>query len=103
MNSAYARLKGMEEAIDSHIIAEEEARKAHQLWLSVEALNYSLRTVGVNAPTEPLQTAVRAVRESCSDNEFALALTTALPEESIQRGIYSEASLRARFYRIRQD
>ncbi|XP_035282113.1 MICOS complex subunit MIC60 isoform X2 [Anguilla anguilla] len=102
MNSAYARLKGMEEAIDSHIIAEEEARKAHQLWLSVEALNYSLRTVGVNAPTEPLQTAVRAVRESCSDNEFALALTTALPEESIQRGIYSEASLRARFYRIRQ-
>ncbi|XP_061107078.1 MICOS complex subunit MIC60 isoform X5 [Conger conger] len=102
MNAAYARLKGMEEAIDTHMIAEEEARKAHQLWLSVEALNYSLRLVGVNAPTEPLETAVRAVRESCSDNEFALALTTALPEESLQRGIYSEASLRARFYRIRQ-
>ncbi|KAJ8382459.1 hypothetical protein SKAU_G00032370 [Synaphobranchus kaupii] len=102
MNAAYARLKGIEEAIDSHVVAEEEARKAHHLWLSVEALNYTLRTVGVNAPTEPLETAVQAVRNSCSNNEFALALTTALPEESLQRGIYSEASLRARFYGIRQ-
>ncbi|KAJ8262486.1 hypothetical protein GJAV_G00167010 [Gymnothorax javanicus] len=102
MNAAHARLKGIEEAVDSHITAEEEARKAHQLWLSVEALNYSLRVVGADAPTEPLETAVRAVRESCADNEFALALTSALPEESLQRGIYSEASLRARFYRIRQ-
>ncbi|KAI1883827.1 hypothetical protein AGOR_G00236010 [Albula goreensis] len=102
MNAAYARLKGMEEAIDSHVIAEEEARKAHQLWLSVEALNYTLRSAGAERPTEPLEAAVKAVRESCSENEFAQALTTALPEESLQRGVYSEASLRARFYGIRQ-
>ncbi|XP_036406962.1 MICOS complex subunit MIC60 isoform X2 [Megalops cyprinoides] len=102
MNAAYARLKGMEEAIDSHIVAEEEARKAHQLWLTVEALNYTLRTAGADAPTEPLETAVRAVRESCADNEFAQALAVALPEESLRRGVYSEASLRARFSAIRR-
>ncbi|XP_076147931.1 MICOS complex subunit MIC60 isoform X6 [Alosa pseudoharengus] len=101
MNAAYARLKGMEESIDSHVIAEEEARKAHQLWLSVEALNYTLRTAGADAPTEPLESAAAAVRESCSDNEFAQALASALPAESLKRGVYSEASLRARFSDVR--
>ncbi|XP_042349449.1 MICOS complex subunit MIC60 isoform X2 [Plectropomus leopardus] len=101
MNSAYARLKGMEEAIDSHVIAEEEARKAHQLWLSVEALNYTLKTAGADSPTVPLEGAAQAVRDSCKDNDFALALATALPEESLQRGVYSEASLRARFNSLR--
>ncbi|XP_063045867.1 MICOS complex subunit MIC60 isoform X3 [Engraulis encrasicolus] len=102
MNAAYARLKGVEEAIDSHVIAEEEARKAHQLWLSVEALNYSLRTSGADAPTEPLEAAALAVRESCADNEFAQALATSLPTESLSRGVYSEASLRARFQDVRK-
>ncbi|XP_052010628.1 MICOS complex subunit MIC60 isoform X2 [Xyrauchen texanus] len=102
MNAAYARLKGIEEAIDSHVIAEEEARKAHQLWLSVEALNYTLKSAGADSPTEPLEGAVYAIKESCAENEFAQALATAIPEESLNRGIYSEASLRARFYGIRR-
>ncbi|XP_005157248.2 MICOS complex subunit MIC60 isoform X1 [Danio rerio] len=102
MNAAYARLKGIEEAIDSHVIAEEEARKAHQLWLSVEALNYTLKSAGADSPTEPLEGAVRAIKESCAENEFAQALAIAIPEESLNRGIYSEASLRARFYDIRR-
>ncbi|ROK80932.1 MICOS complex subunit Mic60 [Anabarilius grahami] len=102
MNAAYARLKGIEEAIDSHVTAEEEARKAHQLWLSVEALNYTLKSAGADSPTEPLEGAVRAIKESCAENEFAQALATAIPEESLSRGIYSEASLRARFYDIRR-
>ncbi|XP_030621579.1 MICOS complex subunit MIC60 isoform X3 [Chanos chanos] len=102
MNAAHARLKGIEEAIDSHVVAEEEARKAHQLWLSVEALNYSLNTAGADAPTEPLEDAVRTIKEKCAENEFAQALTLALPEESLTRGVFSEASLRARFYGIRQ-
>ncbi|XP_048032309.1 MICOS complex subunit MIC60 isoform X2 [Megalobrama amblycephala] len=102
MNAAYARLKGIEEAIDSHVTAEEEARKAHQLWLSVEALNYTLKSAGADSPTEPLEGAVRAIKESCAENEFAQALATAIPEESLSRGIYSEAFLRARFYDIRR-
>uniref|UniRef100_A0A3Q1FY19 MICOS complex subunit MIC60 n=1 Tax=Acanthochromis polyacanthus TaxID=80966 RepID=A0A3Q1FY19_9TELE len=101
MNTAYARLKGMEEAIDSHVVAEEEARKAHQLWLSVEALNYALRTTDTDLPTMPLKSAAEAVRDSCHDNDFALALASALPEESLHRGVYSEASLRARFNSLR--
>ncbi|CAJ1058395.1 MICOS complex subunit MIC60 [Xyrichtys novacula] len=101
MNSAYARLKGMEEAIDSHVIAEEEARKAHQLWLSVEALSYTLKTADTNAPSVPLEVAAQAVRDNCSDNDFALALSSAFPQESLQRGVYSEASLRARFNSLR--
>uniref|UniRef100_A0A673KXH8 MICOS complex subunit MIC60 n=1 Tax=Sinocyclocheilus rhinocerous TaxID=307959 RepID=A0A673KXH8_9TELE len=102
MNAAYARLKGIEEAIDSHVIAEEEARKAHQLWLSVEALNYTLKSAGADFPTEPLEGAVGVIKENCAGNEFAQALATAIPEESLSRGIYSEASLRARFFDIRR-
>uniref|UniRef100_I3KLN3 MICOS complex subunit MIC60 n=1 Tax=Oreochromis niloticus TaxID=8128 RepID=I3KLN3_ORENI len=101
MNTAYARLKGVEEAIDSHVVAEEEARKAHQLWLSVEALSYSLKTAEADVPTVPLENAAQAVRDSCRDNDFALALAAALPEKSLQRGVYSEASLRARFNSLR--
>lgn len=82
--------------------AEEEARKAHQLWLSVEALNYTLKSAGPDSPTEPLEVAVRAIKENCAENEFAQALATAIPEESLSRGVYSEASLRARFYDIRR-
>ncbi|XP_041800473.1 MICOS complex subunit MIC60 [Chelmon rostratus] len=101
MNTAYARLKGIEEAIDSHVIAEEEARKAHQLWLSVEALSYTLKTADADFPTMPLESAAQAVRDSCNENDFALALSSALPEESLHRGVYSEASLRARFNSLR--
>lgn len=85
-----------------HATAEEQARKAHQLWLSVEALNYTLKTAGADTPTEPLEGAVKAVQDSCSENEFARVLTTALPGESLQRGVFSEASLRARFYGVRR-
>ncbi|KAI4800006.1 hypothetical protein KUCAC02_016544 [Chaenocephalus aceratus] len=101
MNTAYARLKGVEEAIDSHVLAEEEARKAHHLWLSVEALNFTLKTAEADVPTQPLEGAAQAVRDSCRENDFALALASALPEESLQRGVYSEASLRARFNALR--
>lgn len=102
MNSAYARLRGIEEAIDSHVIAEEEACKSHQLWLSVEALNYAMKTAEADSPSEPLEGAVLAVKQSCAEDEFAQALASALPEESVKRGVYSEASLRARFYEIRR-
>ncbi|XP_027010401.1 MICOS complex subunit MIC60 isoform X3 [Tachysurus fulvidraco] len=102
MNSAYGRLKGIEEAIDSHVIAEEKACKAHQLWLSVEALNYAMKTAEADSPSEPLEGAVLTIKESCAQDEFAQVLASALPEESIKRGIYSEASLRARFYEIRR-
>ncbi|XP_015257697.1 PREDICTED: MICOS complex subunit MIC60 [Cyprinodon variegatus] len=101
MNAAYARLKGVEEAIDSHVEAEAAARKAHQLWLSVEALNYALKTAGAESPSMPLEDAAEAVRASCTDNDFASALASALPEESLKRGVYSEASLRARFNALR--
>ncbi|XP_054879605.1 MICOS complex subunit MIC60 isoform X2 [Poeciliopsis prolifica] len=101
MNAAYARLKGVEEAIDSHVEAEEAARKAHQLWLSVEALTYALKTASAESPSMPLEDAAEAMRASCVDNDFALALASALPEESLKRGVYSEASLRARFNSLR--
>ncbi|XP_041134071.1 MICOS complex subunit MIC60-like isoform X2 [Polyodon spathula] len=102
MNAAYARLKGIEQAIDSHAIAEEEARKAHQLWLSVEALNDILKTTLGDNPTEPLNTSVQAMKANCAENEFTETLSTALPEVALSRGVYSEASLRVRFYIIRK-
>ncbi|XP_010773644.1 MICOS complex subunit MIC60 [Notothenia coriiceps] len=84
-----------------HVLAEEEARKAHHLWLSVEALSFTLKTAEADVPTKPLEGAAQSVRDSCHDNNFALALASALPEESLQRGVYSEASLRARFNALR--
>ncbi|XP_062065780.1 MICOS complex subunit MIC60 isoform X7 [Lepus europaeus] len=102
INTAYARLRGIEQAVQSHAVAEEEARKAHQLWLSVEALKYSMKTSSADAPTVPLGSAVEALRASCSDNEFAQTLTAAIPPESLTRGVYSEETLRARFYTVQK-
>ncbi|KAM8808339.1 MICOS complex subunit MIC60 isoform 1-T1 [Eudromia elegans] len=102
INTAYARLKGIEQAVESHAVAEEEARKAHQLWLSVEALKYCMKTASGDSPTEPLARAAEAVRASCSDSAFAAALTAALPAESLTRGVYSEEALRARFHAVQR-
>ncbi|NXW02552.1 MIC60 protein, partial [Fregetta grallaria] len=102
INTAYARLKGIEQAVESHAVAEEEARKAHQLWLSVEALKYCMKTASGDRPTEPLESAVKAIKASCSDNAFTEALTAALPQESLTRGVYSEEALRARFYTVQK-
>lgn len=85
-----------------HAVAEEEARKAHQLWLSVEALKYSMKTASAEQPTVPLGGAVEAIRASCADSEFAQALTAAIPPESLTRGVYSEETLRVRFYDVRK-
>lgn len=87
--------------IAGHVVAEEEARKAHQLWLSVEALAYTLKSASAESPTIPLEGAAQAVRDSCQDNNFAMALSSALPEESLHRGVFSEESLRARFNSLR--
>ncbi|NXN33724.1 MIC60 protein, partial [Nycticryphes semicollaris] len=102
INTAFARLKGIEQAVESHAEAEEEARKAHQLWLSVEALKYCMKTASGDSPTQPLESAVRAIKASCSDNAFTETLTAALPQESLTRGVYSEEALRARFYTVQK-
>ncbi|XP_059515218.1 MICOS complex subunit MIC60 isoform X1 [Myotis daubentonii] len=102
INTAYARLRGIEQAVQSHAAAEEEARKAHQLWLSVEALKYSMKTASAELPTVPLGSAVEAIKATCSDSEFAQALTAAIPPESLTRGVYSEETLRARFYAVQK-
>lgn len=87
--------------IVGHTVAEEEARKAHHLWISVDALSYNLQAANIDSPTIPLESAAKAVRDSCYNDEFALALSSALPEESLHRGVYSEASLHARFNALR--
>lgn len=73
--------------IVGHAVAEEEARKAHQLWLSVEALKYSMKTSSAEMPTIPLGSAVEAIRVNCSDNEFTQALTAAILPESLTWGV----------------
>ncbi|XP_076990966.1 MICOS complex subunit MIC60 isoform X5 [Tamandua tetradactyla] len=102
INTAYARLRGIEQAVQSHAVAEEEARKAHQLWLSIEALKYSMKTASADLPTVPLGSAVEAIKVNCSDNEFAQTLTAAIPSQSLTRGVYSEETLRARFYTVQK-
>uniref|UniRef100_A0A2K6ASN5 MICOS complex subunit MIC60 n=1 Tax=Macaca nemestrina TaxID=9545 RepID=A0A2K6ASN5_MACNE len=102
INTDYARLRGIEQVVQSHAVAEEEARKAYQLWLSVEALKYGMQTSSAETPTVPLGSAVEAIKANCSDNEFTQTLTTAIPPESLTRRVYSEETLRACFYTVQK-
>ncbi|KAM6452111.1 MICOS complex subunit MIC60 isoform 4-T4 [Liasis olivaceus] len=102
INTAYARLRGIEQAVESHAAAAEEARKAHQLWLSVEALKQSMGTAAGDRPTEPLEDAVQSIQVSCPDDAFTQALTATLPQESLSRGVYTEEALRARFHTVQK-
>ncbi|XP_034272039.1 MICOS complex subunit MIC60 isoform X2 [Pantherophis guttatus] len=102
INTAYARLRGIEQAVESQVVAAEEARKAHQLWLSVEALKQSMETAAGDSPTEPLEDAVQSIQLSCPDDEFTQALTAALPQESLSRGVYTQEALRARFHTVQK-
>lgn len=83
------------------MVAEEDARKAHHLWLSVDALNYAFKNPDANYPTIALESAAQAVKDNCDDNSFAFALSSALPEESLCRGVYNESFLRAQFNFLR--
>uniref|UniRef100_A0A2K5IUW0 MICOS complex subunit MIC60 n=1 Tax=Colobus angolensis palliatus TaxID=336983 RepID=A0A2K5IUW0_COLAP len=94
INTAYARLRGIEQAVQSHAVAEEEARKSYQPWLSVKALKYSVKTSSAETPTVPLGRAVEAIK--------ANSLTTAIPPESLTHGVYSEETLRACFYTVQK-
>lgn len=84
-----------------HAVAEEEARKAHHLWLSVDALNYVFKNPNTDNPTVALESAAQAVKDNCDDDSFASALSQALPEESRNRGVYNESFLRAQFNALR--
>lgn len=88
--------------ITGHVVAAEEARKAHQLWLSVEALKQSMETAAGDRPTEPLEDAVQSIQLSCPDDAFTQALTATLPQESLNRGVYTEEALRARFHIVQK-
>lgn len=84
-----------------HAVAEEEARKAHHLWLSVDALNFVFKNPSTEQPTVALESAAQAVKDNCDDDSFAAALSQALPEESLRRGVYNESFLRAQFNSLR--
>ncbi|EPQ19842.1 Mitochondrial inner membrane protein [Myotis brandtii] len=61
-----------------------------------------MKTASAELPTVPLGSAVEAIKATCSDSEFAQALTAAIPPESLTRGVYSEETLRARFYAVQK-
>lgn len=68
----------------------------------METLKQSLKSASGDSPTEPLETAVEAIRISCPDNTFTQALTASLPTESLSRGVYTEEALRARFHTVQK-
>lgn len=61
-----------------------------------------MKTASGDNPTEPLEASVEAIRASCANDEFTHAITAALPQESLIRGVYSEEALRARFHIVQK-
>lgn len=97
-----ARLKGIETAVEARAESEKIARVAQDLWLSCIALNGAIRhgnEVGEEweQRMKPLRKEVEAVSDAGGKHPFVETLIQTIPEEALDRGVWTEDSLRERF------
>uniref|UniRef100_A0A915PWN5 MICOS complex subunit MIC60 n=1 Tax=Setaria digitata TaxID=48799 RepID=A0A915PWN5_9BILA len=103
--AAQGRLEGIETALKSRASQDFENRRAKQIWIAshnlVDSVIHGQRS-GNNddARRKPLATELQLIREADSADEFVACLVSALPDETIYNGVYTEGDLKTRFSKL---
>ncbi|KAK3751355.1 hypothetical protein QZH41_009314 [Actinostola sp. cb2023] len=100
LNTALSRLRGIENAVDSRADAEKSNKKSQELWLACQALQSAIDR-GIKA-LKPLYLEVGAITSAAPDDPVINGVIGAVPQEALQRGIYTEKTLAARFPGVKQ-
>ncbi|KAL5021900.1 hypothetical protein ScPMuIL_001055 [Solemya velum] len=102
-----ARLKGIESAVEGRAELEKLARRAQDLWLSCLALNGAIRLGTDTAYTwegqvKPLKGEVADIQDAAVGHPFVETVVKTLPQESLERGVWTEDNLKARFPKVKR-
>ncbi|XP_034945458.1 MICOS complex subunit Mic60 isoform X2 [Chelonus insularis] len=99
------RLRGLDEALKIRLNKEKGASKAQFLWAACQALAKKLEAESnnlINEPViKPLKNEITAVSNIALKDDVLIQTTlAAIPKEAVERGVYSEVALRARFLQV---
>ena len=85
--------------------AEKLGRQAQELWLACQSLQNSIAT-GKEGETwedclQPLAKEVDAIKEAANNHPYVMSVINTMPEDALNRGVYTEENLRYRFWKVR--
>lgn len=95
LQNALARLRGIELAVENRAHVEKSNHKSQEIWLACQALRSAIEN-GIKA-LRPLYDEVNALSTVAADDEVMRDVIETIPKEALQRGVYSEKNLSARF------
>jgi len=99
-------LRGLREAITARADLDRAAHQAQQMWLACQGLKQAIRMGQPGASSwqqqlKPLKDEVAAIRQVAGEgNRLVAAVVGSLPEEALERGVYTEDALRERFFKV---
>ncbi|XP_037078576.1 MICOS complex subunit Mic60-like [Pollicipes pollicipes] len=99
-------LKGVRDAITARADLDRAAHHAQEMWVACQGLKQAIRTGQLGAASwqqqlKPLRDEVAAIRQVAGEaNRFVESVLTSLPEEVLERGVYTEDALRERFCKV---
>lgn len=100
LQSALARLRGIESAVENRANVEKSNHRSQELWLACQALQSAIES-GIKT-LRPLEGEVDAITAVATDDGVMADVIGAIPQEALERGIYSEKNLAARFADVKK-
>lgn len=106
LSKMQGQLGGLKNAMTARADVDKAAYAARELWLACESLRSALRLGADQAKSweeqlKPLQDHVTAIKKAGGEsNPFIHAVLEAIPEEAVNRGVYTEEAVRERFLKV---
>ncbi|VDK82442.1 unnamed protein product [Litomosoides sigmodontis] len=103
--AAQGKLEGIETALKSRTLQDIENRRAKQMWITSHNLidsviNGQRSGADDNGRRKPLAAELQMIREADTNDEFVACLVSALPDQTIYNGVYTEEDLKTRFNKL---
>jgi len=95
---------GLKTAVKDRELVHEAATGAQELWLACSSLQRALEADRPESGLLPLKDEVEAIKTASqsvkSDDAFVDAVVDSLPSEALVRGVYTDQTIRDRFFRV---
>jgi len=94
---------GLKTAVKDREAVQETVRGAQELWLACSSLQRALEAERPSSGLLPLKDEVDAIKsaiKSVRSDPFVDAVVDSLPTEALHRGVYTDQTLRDRFFRV---
>jgi len=97
---------GLKTAVKERELVHESATGAQELWLACSSLQRALEAERPESGLLPLKDEVEAIKTALqkqsvkSDDAFVDAVVDSLPNEALVRGVYTDQTIRDRFFRV---